>query len=145
MRITIFYCISFLMLSFIIPKPSNNKKEATYIYLASGYTNDTVSLMVDTFQVLKDEVVNTQKEHNDLTDVYVKLTKDSIFCYKGSSIVSKSLMKSDDESVKILLTINNHPYSYTMHLKQRRYLFISKHSYYYNVYFNQFKKAVTLY
>ena len=142
MRVTIFFSISFLMLSLIIPY---NKKEATYIYLASGYTNDTVSLVVATFQVLKDEVVNTQKEHNDLTDIYVKLTKDSIICYKGSLIVSRSLMKRDDKSLKILLTINNHPYSYLMHLKQGRYLFITKHTYYYNVYFNQFKKLVTLY
>jgi hypothetical protein len=133
------------MLSFITPKPTVNKTEATYIYLASGYTNDTVSLVIDTSQVVKDEIVNSNKEHNDLTDVYIKMANDSIFCYKSSSIVSKNFMKGNDKSVKILLTINNHPYSYTMHLKQGRYLFISKHSYFYNVYFNQFKKPVSLY
>lgn len=131
------------MLSFITRKPTD--KSETYIYLASGYTNDTVSLVIDTSQVLKDEIVSSNKEHNDITDVYIKLANDSAFCYKRGSIVSKNFVKGDGKSVKILLTINNHPYSYTMHLEQGRYLFISKHSYFYNVYFNQFKKPVALY
>ncbi|MCC7402181.1 MAG: hypothetical protein IT214_11925 [Chitinophagaceae bacterium] len=144
MKVTIIFSLSLLMLSFITPKPAVKKAE-TYIYLASGFTNDTVSLVIDTSQVLKDEIVSSNKEHNDITDVYIKLANDSIFCYKSGSIVSKNFMRGNDKSVKILLTINNRPYSYTMQLKQGRYLFISKHSYFYNVYFNQFKKPVSLY
>lgn len=145
MRILIIFFLSLLMLSCITPKPAVKKPGATNIYLASGYTNDTVSLVIDMFQVLKDEVVSSNKEHNDITDVYIKLANDSIFYYKSGSIISKNFMKGDDKSVKILLTINNYPYSYTMHLKQGKYLLISKHSYFYNVYFNQFKKTVSLY
>lgn len=145
MRTVITFFLILLMLSFIAPKPVIKKKRATYIYLASGYTNDTVSLIIDTFQVLKDEIVYSKKEYNDITDVYIKLVNDSIFYYKSGSIVLKKFMKGNDESVKILLTINKHPYSYTMYLKQGKYLFISKHSYFYNVYFNQFKKPVSLY
>ena len=144
MKVIINFSLGLLMLSFITPKPTVKKTE-TYIYLASGYTNDTVSLVINTSQVLKDEIVSSNKEHNDITDVYIKLANDSVFCYKKGSIVSKFFMKGDDKYVKIMLTINNHPYSYTMHLKQGRYLFISKHSYFYNVYFNQFKKPVSLY
>ncbi len=144
MRIVILFSLSILFCGFIIPKYCNNEKGTAYIYLTSGYTNDTVSLMVDTVQVLKDAVVNSKKEYNDLTDIYVKIANDSIFYYRGDSTVSKKNMPLGDKSLKILLTINNHPYSYTMHLKTGRYLFISKHQYYYNVYFNQFKKPVTL-
>lgn len=144
MKVIINFSLGLLMLSFITPKPTVKKTE-TYIYLASGYTNDTVSLVINTSQVLKDEIVSSNKEHNDITDVYIKLANDSVFCYKKGSIVSNLFMKGDDKYVKIMLTINNHPYSYTMHLKQGRYLFISKHSYFYNVYFNQFKKPVSLY
>ncbi|MGB3154477.1 MAG: hypothetical protein WBB06_07750, partial [Chitinophagaceae bacterium] len=88
--------------------------------------------------------VNSKKEYNDLTDVYVKIGTDTIFYYRGDSAVSKKIMPLGDKPLKILLYINNHPYSYTMHLKTGRFLFISKHQYYYNVYFNQFKKPVTL-
>lgn len=144
MKIAILVSLSILFCGFIIPKYCDYEKGDAYIYLASGYTNDTVSLKVDTVQVLKDAVVNSKEGYNDITDVYVKIANDSIIYYRGDSTVSKKSMRLGDKSLRILLTINNHPYSYTMHLKTGRYLFISKHQYYYNVYFNQFKKPVTL-
>ena len=145
MRIAIIFSITVLMLSFIIPESMDNKSAATYIYLGSGFTNDTVSLGIETFQVLTSEVVSSNQDHNDLTDIYIKMTNDSIFCYKSSTLLLKQTMKGDGKSIKILITINNHPYSYTMHLKQGRYVFISKHASLYNVYFNQFKRPVSLY
>ncbi len=145
MRVAILLYISALLLSFVTLQSRDNEKNNAYIYLGSGYKNDTVSLVVDESQVLKDEVVSSKKERNDLTGIYLKITKDSIFWYKGNLTISEKFMKRDGISVKVLLTINAHPYSYTMHLNQGRYLFISKHLYYYNVYFNQFKKQISLY
>lgn len=145
MKTLITFTISFILLSFIIPNPLGNKKELGYIYLGSGFDNDTVSLTINTLQVLTGEIVMSNKEHNDMTNIYVEMTNDSIFLFKGGTVVLRKPMRLNDKSVKIILTINNHPYSYTMHLNDGKYLFISKHTYYYNVYFDQFKKPVLLY
>lgn len=143
MKVITIFSLCLLMLSFITPKPTVKKTE-TYIYLASGYTNDTVSLMLGTSTVLKDEIVSSNKI-NDVTDFYFRVKNDSVYCYRNGSIVSQHIMKWDGNSLTVLLTINNLPYSYTMHQKKGRYLFISKHLRFYNVYFNQFKKPVSLY
>ena len=144
MKAVLIISLSLSIFSFITPI-SKSEKADIYIYLASGYNFDTVSLSINNTDILNNEVVSSNKGHNDISDIYIKLKADSVFVYKGPLLVSRNFMAVNSKILRLLLYINNRPYSYSFNLKKGRFLFISKHSYFYNVYFNQFKKPVSLY
>jgi hypothetical protein len=144
MKAVLIISLSLSIFSFITPI-SKSEKADIYIYLASGYNFDTVSLSINNTDILNNEVVSSNKGHNDISDIYIKLKADSVFVYKGPLLVSRNFMAVNSKILRLLLCINNRPYSYSFNLKKGRFLFISKHSYFYNVYFNQFKKPVSLY
>ena len=48
-----------------------------------------------------------------------------------------------DDKLKVNIKINDRQYDLRADLKKGKYIVISKHWYYYNVYLNQYKKPVT--
>ena len=145
MKMLIISFFSFLVLGFFMPNSINEKQHSIYIYLASGFDNDTISMEIENIKVLSNEIVNSKKDYNDLTNIYIEIKDDSIFLNKNGLIVLKEIINEYSKFFKIIITINNHPYSYTMNLREGKFLFISKHNYFYNVYFNQFKKPPLIY
>jgi len=125
-----------------VNRVTSNKSEA-FIRLASGFKNDTVSLNLNGTSIFKNEILNSKE--NGITGNYVRIIDDTIVYYNKDSILKLNLQESNNDNVRIEVIIDNRPYSYVMYFNRGKYLFISKHSYYYNIYFNQFKKKPELY
>lgn len=126
-------------------KISTNEPEA-YIRFGSGYHADTISLKLNTTHVLKNEIITTLEDNSGITGSYLSIYKYSILYFKDGKLKFTVLLESHyDDKIVIEQSINNRPYSYTMYFKKGKYLFISKHWYFYNVYFDQYKKTPELY
>ena len=143
--------ISILFYAFTCPgcfvnENVNKKLNDVFITFASGYKVDTVSLKVNNFAILQNEILSTKEDNNDITTSYLRVFRDSVY-YFADGVLKSSFHLSTSYSNKIIIepTINNRPYSFTMYFKKGEYLLISKHLHYFNVYFNQYNKKPELY
>ena len=142
--IILVYCLLFY--GCVESRINTMNDKQTFIRFASGFNSDTVSVKLNNTVLLSGEVLTSNRQQNDITSSLLKIKKDSIFYYKeGKLNMAKKLDTIYNDKVIVEFITDNRPYSFTMYFRNGRYLFISKHSYYYNVYFNQFIKKPELY
>lgn len=146
-QIGIYFFYVFMCLSCASTKQMiNSHNNGVFIRFGSGYKSDTISLKVNNFQVLKSEILNTKNDNSGNTTSYLRIHNDSVYYFSNGSLKFRLFLKETyDDKIILEPIINNRPYSFTMYFKNGKYLIIDKHQYYYNVYFNQYKKMQELY
>jgi hypothetical protein len=133
-----------LLVSFIFLVYLNSlKAQKFYISLGSGFKDDTVSLNINNKLIFQDLVITSDPILGYSSDAMIIYKNDSVRCLNNNKVIN-IIPFSYDKKLKIILVINKRPYALYAYLKKGKYIVISKHLYYYNVYLNQFKKPIKL-
>ncbi|WP_162428216.1 hypothetical protein [Pontibacter pudoricolor] len=126
------------------PNQVKNGKDSFYIIFGSGFRHDTVSVAVNGIPIVDKAIL--------LSDTISDISRDASIHSKEGKIVHldkdlkevKSIPFPHKRRLEIIITINGKPYHLLADLKRGRYITISKHWYYHNIYLNQYKKPITL-
>ena len=146
--VIISYLLYFLVTTgcFITKNKTSNEVSEVFIRFGSGYKTDTISLKINNVSIFKNEIISTKEDNSSITTNYLTIRRDSVFNFTNGVLVSTfNLFLNYDDKIIVDPVINNRPYSFTMYFKNGKFLFIDKHHYYYNVYFNQYKNKPELY
>lgn len=113
-----------------------------YIIFGSGFKSDTISLFINDVKIASQIVLNSNPITGIGEGASIQFKNDylMILDQKLNLLESKPFQKTD--RVKIIIHINGLPYELVAVFKKGKYIVISKHWYYYNVYLNQYKKPV---
>lgn len=137
----------FILIGTILLYPSEciglqKKPTEFYIIFGSGFRSDTISLFINDVKITNQIVLNSDPITGIGEGASIQFKNDClmIFDQKLNLIESKPFQKTN--RLKIILHINDLPYELVADFKKGKYIVISKHWYYYNVYLNQYKKPV---
>lgn len=118
----------------------DNNQKNFYIIFGSGFKNDTLLITINN-NVIIDKAVLQSDSILGGTNASIQFLNDSLMFRKNSKILNKIPFKYENKLI-IIFTINSHPYHLLADLKRGKYILISKHRYYYNVYLSQYKKPI---
>lgn len=121
-----------------------DKSSDFYIIFGSGFRNDTVSLVMNEVPLITNVILKSDTIGDVSRDVSIHFKSDTLFVLDNTLKIVKRLPLRHNNTLRFILTINKMPYDLMADLKKGKYIVISKHWYYYNVYLNQFKKTVIL-
>ena len=128
--------------SVILSFTMKNGNSDFYIIFGSGFRNDTVSLTINDTRIFEKIVLQSDTITGVSNNVSVSLEEGNLMFLKDSKVSKKDPFKHDGK-LQIVIIINDRPYVLMAELKKGKYIVISKHWYYYNVYLNQYKKPVS--
>ena len=121
---------------------AENNRDDLYIVFGSGYINDTISLSINDISVMEKIVLKS----DSIGDVCYNggvIMRDGVLNTISQDLNEKEILFQYSDKLKIIMTVNGRPYELVANLKKGKYIVISKHWYYYNVYLNQFKRPVS--
>ena len=119
------------------------KAQNFYISLGSGFKDDTISLSINNRFIIHDKIVNSNPILGYSPDALIIYKNDSIKYLNDNKVVNTTPF-SYNKKLRIILSINGMPYALYAYPKKGKYIVISKHLHYYNVYINQYKKSTNL-
>lgn len=129
----------------LYPSPCIGLQKKTtefYIIFGSGFSNDTVSVSINDVKIANQIVLNSDSITGIGEGASIQFKNDSLMILdqKLNLIESKPFQKTN--RIKIIIQINDLPYELVADFKKGKYIVITKHWYYFNVYLNQYKKPV---
>lgn len=113
-----------------------------YIIFGSGFRSDTMSLFINDVKIASQIVLNSNPITGIGEGASIQFKNDSIMILdqKLNLIEIKPFQKTN--RIRIIIHINDLPYELVADLKKGKYIVISKHWYFYNVYLNQYKNPI---
>ena len=120
-----------------------NDNNEFHLIFGSGFRNDTVSLEINGIRIMEDIILQSDTIIGACSTASVHLENGNLFLLNEELQVVKSLPFQYDRELRVIITINKRPYDLRADLKNGKYMVVSKHWYYYNVYLNQYKKPVS--
>jgi len=130
--VTVFYILS---ISFLVS--TFNISDDFEVTLAGGYSEDTVSVVLNGDTIISNSVI-TSNAATGLSNTGINYKNGKLEYFVKEKTGSLSFPSS--QYLRIQIIINKLPYGFTVNLRKGKHIVISKHSYYYNVYCNQYKK-----
>ncbi len=116
----------------------NSITKAEYqITLADGFEQDIVSIVLNADTVISNIEI-TSEFSTGLSGVRLEYDNEELVSFIRGKEIRTSYTFSN--ILRIQIIINNLPYGFTVDLKDGKYIVISKHKYFFNVYCNQYKK-----
>jgi hypothetical protein len=132
--------LSCFLFSFEMEKNSN---KSFYIIFGSGFHQDTVSLVINEVKIAEDVVLLSDSITGIGRGASIQLKNDSLqLLDQELNLIVRRPFKFSKE-LRIIVTINDRSYELFADLRRGKYIVISKHWYYYNVYINQYKKPIS--
>lgn len=125
-------------------KEVKNGKNSFYIIFGSGFRNDTVSVAVNGLPIVDKAILQSDTISDISRDASIQFKEGKLVHLDKDLQVIKSISFPYKRRLEINITINGDPYHLMVDLKRGKYISISKHWYYHNIYLNQYKKPITL-
>lgn len=119
------------------------KSRDFYILFGSGFKNDTVSLEINGNRIMSKTILDSDTISGLGNQASIHSRNDTLLLLDSRLNVVNKIPFQYGNKLRFVLTINDRPYDLLADLKKGRFIIISKHKYYYNVYLNQYRKPVS--
>jgi len=113
-----------------------------FIIFGAGFRNDTVSLELNDNRIMEKIILRSDTVTDISRAASIHLENGNLVLLDEGMKIVKSMPFKYDEKLKVIIKINERPYDKSRS-KKGKYIVISKHWYYYNIYLKQYKKPVS--